>query len=67
MKIIKELKPTKGKRRVVIELDDGECVCAINDNAHYRLGDPMDDVVPGYAISNPSLVTWCCITQKWVE
>lgn len=76
MKIIKDVQ-FKDYRRVTVELSDGEDIqayCAgeslaiINLNAHYKLGEPMqDDVIAGHILADATRVTWCSIQQKWVD
>lgn len=58
-----------GRVQVLIELGptDPMPVPAVNDNAHYRLGYPVADVVPGHVISNARRVYWCPVAQDWVE
>lgn len=66
MKILKEA--TRGGRRVVtVELSPGEDLIAVNHDAFYKLGQPLDDVVGGHIIADAVAVTWCSIEQKWAE
>jgi hypothetical protein len=37
MKILKEATTKQGKRRLTIELDDGEYIRAIKENSFYRI------------------------------
>lgn len=66
MKILSE-RNVKGKRRVIVELDKGEELLALQDNVHYRLGAQIDDVVPGHALGDAVPVMWCPHEQKWRE
>lgn len=67
MQAIKELKTKTGaKRRMVIELDDNELITSIKSDQFYRLGEPMDDVMPGHVLANSVRVHWCPIEQRWV-
>ena len=58
-----------GRVHVLIELGPTEPmpVPPVNDNAHYRLGHPVEDVVPGHVINDARRVYWCPIGQDWVE
>ena len=68
MKIIKdEIATSKRKRRVVIELDTDEEFAVIKQDAYYRLGGRVDDVVASHIIGDMSRVYWCSITQQWEE
>lgn len=65
MKIISE-KVVKGKRRVTVELDEGEQVLAIRRDSHYRLGYPLEDqVIHSSRIENATEVYWCDGEQNW--
>jgi hypothetical protein len=37
------------------------------ENAFYKLGGQMDDVVPGHVLQEARPVVWCHFEQKWVE
>jgi hypothetical protein len=68
MKIIKDEPETlKRKRRVILELNHDEEFAVIQNNAYYRLGGQVDDVVQSHVIGDMSRVYWCSITQKWEE
>jgi lantibiotic modifying enzyme len=68
MKIIKdEIATLKRKRRVVLELDHDEEYAVLKNNAYYRLGGQVDDIVQSHVIGDMSRVYWCSITQKWEE
>lgn len=55
-----------GTRRVTVTLSKGEVLQALNEDRHYRLSDPMDDVVPGSVILGVGAVSWCPNSQAWV-
>lgn len=68
MKVIKdEIATLKRKRRVTVELDHGETLMAFNDNQHYRLSYPLDDVVRGEYITMSEHVVWCSLEQRWIS
>lgn len=67
MKTIREKVKPDGTREVTVRLAPGEKLVAINEGLHYRLGYPLEDVVGGHVISDPTPVSWCCIEQKWVD
>lgn len=64
MKIVNE-KMEGDKRLVTVELDKDEELMAFRDDAFYRLGQPLDDVVLGHIITDAAPVAWCSISQKW--
>lgn len=37
------------------------------EDAFYKLGGQMDDVVPGHVLQETRPVVWCHFEQKWVE
>lgn len=64
---IKSSKPlTDGKVRLVIELEELEYVRVIKDNAYYRLGGQLDDIVATHVLEGMQEVFWCSIEQKWM-
>lgn len=68
MKVIKdEMATLKRHRRVTVELRPHEQLIAIDDRLHYRLGDPLDDVVPGHMLTDAVPVMWCPVEQRWVS
>ena len=58
-----------GRVHVLIELGPTEAmpVAPAKDDAHYRLGHPIEDVVPGHVINDARRVYWCPVGQDWVE
>ena len=67
MKIIRERINKKGLREVVVELDKGEHIQAINPDAFYKTGYPVEDVVQGHVILDSKGVMWCPLGQEWVS
>lgn len=65
MKIISS-KTVTGGTRYVVELKPDERLLAVDPDAHYCLGHPLDDVVPGHVLRDSARVSWCPIEQKWV-
>lgn len=65
MRILSE-KLVKGKRRVTVELEDGEQLMGVHENEHYSLGEPLDDeIVRGHMLLDGERVYWCVGEQKW--
>jgi hypothetical protein len=56
-----------GKMRVTVDIDPGQKLVAIYEDAYYELGEPLDDVVQGHIIADADRVTWCPIGQGWVK
>lgn len=67
MKTISEKMMPSGRRRVTVELAQHESLLVVRDDAHYKLGDPVDDVVAGHVLSETTPVTWCSASQEWVR
>ena len=65
MKIILNKTLVSGKRRVVMELDHDESIITVRDNTHYKMGYPLDDIVPGHMLKDSVPANWCAIGQKW--
>lgn len=57
----------KGKQELVVELDDGEELIAIERRGHYRLGGQIDDIVEWHVLTDSEKVYWCHFEQKWVH
>jgi hypothetical protein len=66
MKLIQTTERKDGTTRVIAVLNPGEKLIVVRDNAHYRLGPPMDDIVPAHVIEEAHPVVWCCVSQEWV-
>lgn len=66
MKILKETE-SKGKKRVTVELEAGERLISIKNGRHYKLGYPVEDIVPDYVVAETREVSWCSVSQKWVD
>lgn len=66
MKTISQ-KTVHGKRRITVEVEDGEQLLSIKPNSFYKLGGQLDDIVASHVIEEMGEVSWCSIEQKWVE
>lgn len=64
MNILNE-RTVKGKRRLVVELDDNEVLTTFVPEAYYRMGQPHDDIVQGNHVCNAERVAWCVDEQVW--
>jgi len=60
-------KMKNGETRVICDLKPGESFHVFRDDAHYRLGEPIGDVLPGHIIAESVQVMWCPVAQKWVD
>jgi hypothetical protein len=67
MKIKHERTLKNGKRHVLVELDKGEHIQAIQADSYYRTGYPQEEVVRGHIILDAEQVTWCSLGQEWVS
>lgn len=65
MKIVSTKELASGKRRVVVELDANETLMAFKNDAHYKLGHPIREVMAAHIITEAERVTWCPIGQEW--
>jgi hypothetical protein len=66
MKWISEKITPAGKRRVIVEVEHGEKLIGIRPDRHYKLAQPVDDVVGSHIIADADEVTWCSASQEWV-
>jgi hypothetical protein len=67
MKILKDVPATaKKKRRITVELQhDDEVLMSFRPNQYYKMGEPTEDIVQGYAIIGAWPTDWCSIAQEW--
>jgi hypothetical protein len=62
-----EVATLKRGRRVTVELAPGEYLLSFKEDAYYRLGGQVEDVVQGHVITDSYQVSWCSIGQEWVS
>lgn len=69
MKILSDKTLKNGARRITIELtgDKDTKFMAIKEDAYYRLGGQLEDIVQGHVITESNQVSWCSIGQEWVS
>lgn len=67
MKIIKESFNKAGGRRVTIDLDKSESLKIVRDDAYYKLGGQVEDIVQSHVVLDSAEVYWCSIGQEWVR
>lgn len=67
MKILRERINKQGKREAVVVLDAGEHIQAIREDAFYKTGYPVEEVVGGHIILDSVQVTWCSASQEWMS
>lgn len=65
MKIVSQTQKVNNKRRVVVELDTNETLVAFKNDAHYKLGHPVSEVMAAHIITEAERVTWCSASQEW--
>ena len=45
-----------------------DTVLSLDEDAHYKLGYPMDnEVIHGAILAQARKTHWCSLTQRWVE
>ncbi len=75
MKSIRE-RVVKGKRRVTVDLSEGEELVAVpkgttamlvKDGQHYRLGGQTDLIVGDHVLAEAHPIFWCSIEQRWTD
>lgn len=65
MKTIKSYETKRGKRRVIIELDDEDNLLCVKAGEHVKLGYPHGDIVAAHVITEMRRVVWCSASQDW--
>jgi len=66
MKILKNTINSKtGKITVTVELEKNETLMAVREDSFYKLGYPIEEIVPTHVLTDSELVSWCCVEQKW--
>lgn len=77
MKVINTKQLNDGRVRMTVTLERGEVLAAylagqtvlsLDEDAHYKLGYPMDnEVIHGAILAQASKTRWCSLAQEWVE
>ena len=73
MKVINTKQLKDGRVRMTVTLERGEAlvgqtVLSLDEDAHYKLGYPMDnEVIHGAILAQARKTHWCSLTQEWVE
>lgn len=57
----------RGKVTATVELRKGERIMIVSDDAFYKLGGQIDDVVRGHVLLESSSVAWSSIDQEWAD
>lgn len=65
MEVSRRLMKKSGKVRVTLDLAPGERYVVLKDERFYKLGYPIEDVVPAHVIADATSVSWCPVSQKW--
>lgn len=66
MKIVRERFNKDGSRVITLRLKKDELVQVYEEDAFYKLGGQMDDVVPSWVVNDAQKVRWDHFEQKWV-
>lgn len=67
MKIITTKITKRGMHRTTIEHRPGIKLIEIHPDEFYKLGYPIEDIVGSDVLTDAEIVSWCPVTQKWVE
>ena len=77
MKVINTKQLNDGRVRMTVTLERGEVLAAhpagqtvlsLDEDAHYKLGYPMEnEVIHGAILAQASKTRWCSLAQEWVE
>jgi hypothetical protein len=66
MRIVSSKVQPNGTTRITAVLQPGEQLSAIDPNSHYKLPDPVSEVMAGHLLTEPERVHWCSATQAWI-
>ncbi len=55
-----------GKKQMTVIVDTNEQLISINESLFYRLGGELNDIVPGFVITDSCQISWCHIQQNWI-
>lgn len=58
-----KLKP--GESAVILK--PGQTAIVVSEDAHYKLGGQLDQIVGGHVINEARRVYWCSIDQAWID
>lgn len=67
MNVLKSTITRAGLERITVEVPKGTRLVAVHDDRMYKLGHPIEDIVPGHIISESVPVMWCPVGQEWVS
>lgn len=75
MKILKRTEMADDSVNVTVNLKPGEYaivspqgnVLRILESRHYKLGGQVEDIVSGHIITELRDVSWCSVSQQWVD
>lgn len=67
MKIKHTRQLKNGNRHLLVELKPNEEINVINEDLHYKLGYPIEDVVIGHVLAQAVPVSWCSLSQEWLS
>jgi hypothetical protein len=57
-----------GSKDVTVRVPPGCKLLLVADDGHYRLGEPMEDMIlAGYIITGGAKVSWDSVEQKWMD
>lgn len=54
-----------GNTQTTVNLAPDETLLVVRDNAYYKLGAQMDDIISGWALSEMAQVYWDIHEQRW--
>ena len=65
IKVIKSTLMSNGNTRMIVEVERGHSLMAFSEERHYKLGQPVGDVMAGHVITEAHPVRWCSASQEW--
>lgn len=67
MKIVTTKKMVNGNTQTTVNLAPHETMMIVSNEAYYKLGAQMDDIVSGWALSETVPVYWDIHKQCWMD
>lgn len=67
MKIVATKKMANGNLQYTVNVSPDEKLMAVNENAHYKLGGQLEDIVNSDVLTESRPVFWDIFTQTWLD
>jgi hypothetical protein len=66
MRIVRT-KELKDEIELTVRISRKEKLLAVDESSLYKLGYPIEDIVPSHVVAESVPVVWCPTEQRWVD